>query len=224
MYKKLFPVFFYLLPIFILSSCGRNNSSFAKNNNRMYEQETTIQNTDNLNTASSEPTPPSSVFETSTYKPKEKVTQIVSSFTTNFDASKTNRVYNIKKASKIISGTIVEEGETFSFNDVVGATGEEQGYKKAITYVNGEEKENFGGGICQISSTILNALYPLKIDILEQHHHSLPVPYVEAGKDASVSYGSLDFKFINNNPYPIQINVTVNTGKITVDIFKVEYK
>lgn len=216
MYMKIISI--SILLIFILSACGTNNSNNSEiltkiNNERQIEKNTDI-NTEN--TSISEIS--SETIET------QKFTELLNSHTTEFDNNKTNRIYNIKKASNILSGTLVQPNEEFSFNSTVGATGEEQGYKKAITYVNGKEEENYGGGVCQISTTLLNALYPLDIKITEQHHHSLPVPYAEEGKDASVSYGSIDFKFINNNPYPIQINVTVGEGKITVDIFKVEYK
>ncbi len=224
MYMKIISI--SLLLIFILSSCGVNNSNNSKNltekNDKSTIEKTTEKNTETTTETTTEiSTTSPSIPETSK---KQKFTEILNSYTTEFDNNKTNRVYNIKKASKILSGTIVESGEEFSFNSVVGATGEKEGYKKAITYVNGKEEENYGGGVCQISTTLLNALYPLDIEVTEQHHHSLPVPYVEEGKDASVSYGSIDFKFINNNSYPIQINATVGEGKITVDIFKVEYK
>lgn len=155
---------------------------------------------------------------------KQKVVEFLNSYTTNFDSSKTNRISNIKLASKQINGIIIEPNEIFSFNETVGPMGEKEGYKKAVTYVNGQEKENFGGGVCQVSTTIFNAVNQLGVKVVERHNHSHEVPYAENGNDAAVSYGGADFKFKNINDYSLQLNIDVKEKTITVSVSKVEYK
>lgn len=154
----------------------------------------------------------------------QKVVEFLNSYTTNFDSSKTNRISNIKLASKQINDIIIGPNEIFSFNETVGPMGEKEGYKKAVTYVNGQEKENFGGGVCQVSTTIFNAVNQLGVKIVERHNHSHEVPYAENGNDAAVSYGGADFKFKNTNPYSLQLNIDVKEKTITVSVSKVEYK
>lgn len=154
----------------------------------------------------------------------QKIIEFLNSYTTNFDPSKADRIDNIKLASQKIDGAIIESNEIFSFNATVGAMGEEQGFKKATIYVDGKEEQSYGGGICQISTTILNAINSLGVEIVEQHHHSKEVPYVAAGMDAAVSYGEEDFKFKNINPYPLQLNIDVKKETLTVSVSKVEYK
>lgn len=155
---------------------------------------------------------------------KKKKLEFINSYTTNFDNSKDNRVFNIKLASEKINGIIVEAGEVFSFNEIVGAMGAEQGFKKAVTFSQGKEVEGYGGGICQISTTILNAVKSLDVEIVEQHHHSHEVPYAKKGEDAAIVYGSEDFKFKNLNSYPLQINIKVKKSTLTVSISKVIYE
>lgn len=155
---------------------------------------------------------------------KKKKLEFINSYTTNFDNSKDNRVFNIKLASEKINESIVEAGEIFSFNETVGAMGAEQGFKKAVTFSQGKEIEGYGGGICQISTTILNAVKSLNVEILEQHHHSHEVPYAKKGEDAAIVYGSQDFKFKNLNSYPLQINIKVKKSTLTVSISKVIYE
>lgn len=155
---------------------------------------------------------------------KKKKLEFINSYTTNFDNSKDNRVFNIKLASEKINGSIIEAGEIFSFNETVGAMGAEQGFKKAVTFAQGKEVEDYGGGICQISTTILNAIKSLNVEIVEQHHHSHEVPYAKKGEDAAIAYGSEDFKFKNLNSYPLQINIKVKKSTLTVSISKVVYE
>lgn len=157
-------------------------------------------------------------------KSKKKNLEFINSYTTNFDSSKNDRIYNIKLASKKINGIIIESGEIFSFNNIVGAMGAKQGFKKAVTFVQGKEVEDYGGGICQVSTTIFNAVKSLGVEILEQHHHSHEVPYVKKGEDAAISYGSEDFKFKNLNSYPLQINIKVKKSSLSVSVSKVNYE
>ena len=122
----------------------------------------------------------------------------------------------------------MQPGETFSYNKALGKRSVENGYKEAAIYANGGVENGLGGGICQISSTLYNAVLESNLEIVERHNHSFITSYVEAGKDATVVYGALDFKFKNTRKYPIKITAGVSGGVATVNIYgikeDVEYK
>lgn len=141
--------------------------------------------------------------------------------TTIYDSTNSNRSTNISIACEKIDGTILEPGETFSFNKVVGERTTKNGFKEALIYNGGEVDYGIGGGICQISSTLYNAVLKANLDIIERKNHSMTVSYLPIGQDASVSYGSVDFKFTNSRTYPIKIVATANTGVITISILGV---
>ena len=141
--------------------------------------------------------------------------------TTIYDSTNINRSTNIDIACEKINGTILEPGETFSFNKVVGERTAKSGFKEALIYTGGEVDYGLGGGICQISSTLYNAVLKANLDIVERKNHSMTVSYLPVGQDASVSYGSVDFKFTNSRSYPIKIVATANTGVITISILGV---
>ena len=110
-------------------------------------------------------------------------------------------------------------GETFSYNKVVGARTIAAGYKEAPIYVSGEVVDGLGGGICQITSTLYNAVVYANLDVVERTNHQFVPSYVGASRDATVVYGSLDFKFKNNRNYPIKINCSVSGGIANFQIF-----
>lgn len=197
------------------------------NSNRQFQKSKTEATTEKkvVEETSTEQTQATTQKETvkETEKKVKKKLVFLNSYTTNFDSSKKDRISNIKLASKKLNGTIVKPDEIFSFNQSVGAMGVEQGYKKAVTYVNGKEVENYGGGICQVSTTIYNAVESMGVKIVERHNHSHEVPYAQNGNDAAIAYGSEDFKFKNLNSYPLQLNIKVKKSTITVSVSKVEY-
>ena len=141
--------------------------------------------------------------------------------TTIYDSTNINRSTNIDIACEKINGTILEPGETFSFNKIVGERTTKNGFKEALIYNGGEVDYGIGGGICQISSTLYNAVLNANLDIGERKNHSMTVSYLPIGQDASVSYGSVDFKFTNSRTYPIKIVATANTGVITISVLGV---
>ena len=109
-------------------------------------------------------------------------------------------------------------GKEFSYNKVVGERTTKNGFKEAIIYADGELDYGIGGGICQISSTLYNSVLLANLEIVERKNHSMTVSYLPIGCDATVSYGSVDFKFKNSRSYPIKISATVNTGVITISV------
>lgn len=141
--------------------------------------------------------------------------------TTIYDSTNLNRSTNIDIACERINGTILEPGETFSFNKIVGERTAKNGFKEALIYTGGEVDYGLGGGICQISSTLYNAVLKANLDIVERKNHSMTVSYLPVGQDASVSYGSVDFKFTNSRTYPIKIIAIANNGVITISILGV---
>jgi len=121
-----------------------------------------------------------------------------------------------------INGTVIKSGETFSFNEIAGNPTPDEGYKKAGVFVNGQKVKGYGGGNCQISTTIYNAAKKVDgIEITEKHEHGKEVGYVEMGKDATVAYDELDLKFKNNNDFDVKVYVEVTEKKINAKISKV---
>ena len=144
--------------------------------------------------------------------------QNLSKFTTIYDAGNTNRASNIALAAKTINGIILLPGEEFSYNKVLGNTTKEKGYKLGGAYVGGKVVQAYGGGICQVSTTLYNAVLYANLEIVERYNHSYAVSYVPAGRDATVSYGGKDFKFKNTRNYPIRIDANAKNGVVSVSI------
>ena len=142
----------------------------------------------------------------------EAFPNVLSQFSTNYYASNVNRTTNLKLAARKINGTVVMPGETFSYNDVVGARTIAAGYKEAPIYVNGKVEDGLGGGICQITSTLYNAVVLANLKIVYRTNHAFVPSYVGAGRDATVVYGAIDFKFKNNRDYPIKLIASVSSG------------
>ena len=142
----------------------------------------------------------------------------LSSHKTQFNAKEEARKTNITRASSSINGHVVQPGKTFSYNQTVGPTIERRGYEESTIYVQGEKKKGFGGGVCQVSTTLSVAAEDAGMTIVERHDHSLPVSYAEEGDEAATSYGVLDFKFKNEKPFPVVIRSSVEGGTISVSI------
>ena len=123
-----------------------------------------------------------------------------------------------------LDGTIVKNGETFSFCNTVGPATSSKGYLEADIYDhNGNKKKGYGGGNCQVSSTLYNAVLAVSnLTIIERHPHSNHVPYVPNGKDAAVAYGSYDFKFRNDTGNDIKILSSVTDGLVNVTLMNLK--
>ena len=140
------------------------------------------------------------------------------SFTTTYANSAAIRCYNIAKAADALNGTTVGVGETFSFNAVVGDRTEARGYKTSKVIMDGNYTEGVGGGVCQVSTTLYNALL-LAGFIPHAVQHSLVSSYVKAGFDAMVSYGTADLTFTNNTDHPIYIAATTSNKSVTFTVY-----
>lgn len=142
----------------------------------------------------------------------EAFPDLLSEFSTKYAASNKNRTTNLILAAKKINGTVLMPGETFSYNKVVGARTIQAGYKEAPIYVSGRVEDGIGGGICQITTTLYNAIVYANLDIVERSNHQFVPSYAGPSRDATVVYGAIDFKFKNNRDYPIKIACSVSGG------------
>lgn len=130
----------------------------------------------------------------------------VSTFSTNYGSiSPAERANNIALATRGIDGTVLMPGDTFSFNGVLGKRTAEKGYQSAHVIVGTQVVDDYGGGICQVSTTLYNAVLRANVKSTERTHHTLPSAYIGLGMDATVDYGNLDYKFTNTLSYPIYI-------------------
>ena len=155
---------------------------------------------------------------------EEAFPDILGSFSTRYDASNKNRSKNIELAAEAIDGTVLIPGERFSFNGVVGPRTKAKGYMLAGAYSAGELVESYGGGVCQVSSTIYNTALYANLEIVERYNHSAVVSYVKPGLDATVSYGSRDFKFKNSRNYAIKLKSEAKNGILKIEVLGIKEK
>jgi vancomycin resistance protein YoaR len=127
-----------------------------------------------------------------------KIGTLLGTFATDYGGSPAGRKNNVRIAAKHINGTLMAPGDVFSYNDTVGERSAENGFEIAHQYLNGKVVDAVGGGVCQPSSTLYNAVLLSGLKIVERHNHSMTVKYVAPGRDATVSYGGPDFRFQNN--------------------------
>ncbi len=144
----------------------------------------------------------------------------LSEYTTGFDTPKSARGKNIKRAAEAINNKTLQPGEEFSFNDTVGPTTKKNGFHLARIFVKGKDSKGYGGGVCQVSSTLYNAIEKLGLQVTERHNHSKEIFYVPKGKDAATSHGTIDFKFKNTLQFPIKISAFTKENKVTVEVLK----
>ena len=152
----------------------------------------------------------------------EAFPNLLATFSTRYATSNTNRTTNLRLAAKKINGTVLLPGETFSYNKTVGERTIAAGYKEAAIYQDGQVIDGLGGGICQISTTLFNAVLLANLDITEIHNHQFVPSYVGAGRDATVVYGSKDFQFKNSRKCAIKITCSVSGGVATFKIYGVK--
>jgi len=148
-----------------------------------------------------------------------EINGLISQYSTRFDAGQAGRTYNIRVAAAALDGQLIAPGDVFSFNRVVGPRSSEAGYKSANVIINNELVPGLGGGVCQVSSTLYNAVLLANLKIVERTNHSLPVSYVPIGRDATVVYGAVDFKFTNNTDFYIYMKSEVTGNNLTVKLY-----
>lgn len=148
-----------------------------------------------------------------------KVDGVISSFSTSFSSSDANRVENLRVACKYINGTVLMPGEEFSYNKTIGPTTPERGYKEGNAYSNGEVIKDYGGGVCQVSSTLYRAIIQANIKSTERRNHSMTVGYAKPGLDATVASGYIDYKFVNTYDFPIYLQGYLSGNNVVFNIY-----
>jgi vancomycin resistance protein YoaR len=143
---------------------------------------------------------------------------VVASYSTHFNASVAGRSKNIELSAQAINNVIIGTQDIFSFNTTVGPSDQAHGYLPAKEAIDGKLVDGIGGGICQTSSTLYNAIDKLGVSYVEKHHHSLHVGYVPQGRDATVSYGGADFRFQNTTGVPLLLKTIVRNGTLTIEV------
>ncbi|MEA5058838.1 MAG: hypothetical protein EOM66_09165 [Clostridia bacterium] len=147
--------------------------------------------------------------------------RLIAEFSTSFAGSTygvKNRVHNMKKAAAIIDGTVLEPGKEFDMNAALGPRNEENGWRIATGIRDGAYVQEYGGGVCQVSTTLYNAVLMADLTVSERYHHSWPLGYIAAGRDATISTGGPNFCFINSTDVPIVISAEANTKARTIAV------
>lgn len=152
-----------------------------------------------------------------------KVKDVLGTFTTNFKSSGTARTANVTNGCNLIAGVTIYPGDEFSTYEAVSPFSEANGYYMAGSYLNGKVVDSLGGGICQVSTTLYNAVLRAELEVTERHNHSMSVSYVDLSADAAIAESAgKDFRFINNTNSPIFIDGYVENKNITFTIYGVE--
>lgn len=143
----------------------------------------------------------------------------IGTFTTSFNAGNVSRSRNVSNAARLINGTVIYPGETFSVHDAISPLTEENGYYAAPSYNNGQVVDSIGGGVCQVSTTLYNAVLRAELEVVERSPHSMVVSYVEPSMDAAIAGDYKDFKFRNNTEVPLYIQGGTYSGNIFFTIY-----
>ncbi|MCI8273371.1 MAG: VanW family protein [Clostridia bacterium] len=153
-------------------------------------------------------------------KPQKQEVELAN-FTTKIYNKEGERQNNISITCQSLTNTEIKPGETFSFCNTVGKATTAKGYQKADIYVDGEKKQGLGGGNCQVSTTLYNAVAKIpELEVVERHQHSGYVPYIKKGQDAAVAYGAYDFKFKNNTQNTIKIVMETTPNNIVARLLR----
>ncbi|MBZ9623370.1 VanW family protein [Clostridium sp. FP2] len=149
----------------------------------------------------------------------ENIDAKISSFSTSYTSSDSARSTNIELSAKSINSKLLMPGETFSFNKTVGNSSTDRGYKLAPVIVGKKLELASGGGVCQVSTTLYNAILRANISSVERYKHSLHSSYIGVGMDATIAYGILDYRFKNTHSYPIYIEAITQNKNVTFNVY-----
>jgi len=151
-----------------------------------------------------------------------KVRDVLGAYNTNFRTSVASRITNINVATDRINGTVLYPGDVFSVNETILYRNAENGYEKAGSYEGGQTVQSYGGGVCQVSTTLYNAIIRAELEIVERQNHSMTVAYVPLAMDAAIAGDYLDFKFKNNTEYPIYLEGYTKGKDLYFNVYGVE--
>ena len=149
-----------------------------------------------------------------------RVKDVLGTFTTSYSSSGASRSQNVANGTSLINGTVLYPGDTFSTYEKIGPFSEANGYEMAGSYLNGKVVDSLGGGICQVSTTLYNAVLRAELEVTERHNHSMIVTYVDPSADAAIAESSgKDFKFTNNTDAPIYIEGKTENKRVTFTVY-----
>jgi vancomycin resistance protein YoaR len=146
------------------------------------------------------------------------ITGVVASYTTTYGGTP-GRLNNVQLVSRLIDGTLVKPGGTFSFNDTTGERTADKGFQEAPVIINGELQNGLGGGVCQVSTTVFNAAYESGLPITARTNHALYISHYPTGRDATVNYPDLDMRFTNDTDHWLLVRTFVGAGSLTVNLY-----
>ena len=197
--------------LLVIAGIGAWNFLDKNENNQNYQAKRSATNTNSIANNNA-----------NTTKVTKKETELAN-FSTKIHNKDEERQNNIGITCRAITTKEVKPGETFSFCDTVGKSTTAKGYEEADIYVDGKKEQGLGGGNCQVSTTLYNAVLQVpELEVVERHQHSGHVPYIEEGKDATVAYGAYDFKFKNNTQNVIKIVMENTEDNVTAKLIKIE--
>lgn len=148
-----------------------------------------------------------------------KVKDVLGTFSTSLATSNANRIQNVTNGSRLLNGTVLYPGEVLSVRDTTSPYTTENGYEAAGTYVNGRVVDGVGGGVCQVSTTLYNAVLRAELEVVERAPHSMTVTYVDPSADAAIAGTYKDFKFENSTDAPIYIEAGVSNKQVTFTLY-----
>lgn len=159
-----------------------------------------------------------------TKKELSAIKDVLGTYTTSYAGSASGRCANVENGASLINGTVLYPGESFSVYSKVAPFTAANGYHLAGSYSNGQTVQTYGGGICQVSTTLYNAVLRAELNVTERLNHSMTVHYVPLSADAAISGTDKDLKFTNNLDHPIYIQGTAGGSSITFTIYGKEYR
>jgi vancomycin resistance protein YoaR len=231
MKKKIILFFLILFTTICFSGCSKEDDTKTEVNTIEVNRTSTDISNLNLNDISNNTinnnivstNQSNNTSNSSSSKVSNKSEELLAQFSTRIYSTDSARQNNLEITSKKLNGTVVKPNETFSFTKTIGPSTAAKGYEEADIYdSNGNKIKGYGGGNCQVSSTLYNAVQKVSsLEVVERHEHSNTVPYVKEGHDAAVAYGSVDFKFKNTNNFSIKILVETSKKYVVVKLMKI---
>ena len=219
-----------ILPVIVFNNKKENNSSYVVNktsgkvNNSNYISNNSSGEINNQTDQLNESQNSSNVTNITINSTGDEIKndELISTFSTKIYTKDEGRQNNVTITCNKLNGTIVKNNSTFSFCDTIGPSTSSKGYKEAEIFDDkGNKKPGLGGGNCQVSTTLYNAVLKVpSLIVTERHQHSNKVPYIQEGKDAAVAYGNFDLNFKNNSGFDIKIEAITTNDNITVNLYK----
>lgn len=217
---------FFVIVLIIIIGIGsiilyNNSKKSVPYNNSTNNTKLATQSNTNYNNSEIQNLQKQNIIEKSENIPNNLTEEEIASYSSPLKSKAAGRLNNIRITCSALNGTVVSKGEIFSFCETLGPSTAEKGYEKADVIINGKTELALGGGNCQVSSTLYNAVLMVPdLEVIERHEHGKNVGYVPEGKDATVSYGSVDFKFKNNSNNDIKLYFSSDDENVNAKIVR----